>query len=828
MPDSGRAARCLPLLLLALTLAACSQQVPDASVPPVASQPTTASAGVNPQAISTPVMVYKLSNYGGWGQALEPGTYNLPYNQATDNDVSSLKVPAGFQLKACADLNLGGLCTVYTPGNYDFVGADLNNTFSSLQITVIPPVIDNPAAVVYPNVDFGGVPQPFLAGRYNLPYGAAYQNDISSLKISAGMQVKACSGLDLSGTCTVYGPGDYATLGAVNDTVSSLEISVYVVSGPRPTVYQLSNYGGRTQVLEPGTYNLPYNQVFDNDVSSLKVPAGFQLKACADFNLGGLCTVYAPGNYDFVGAGLNNTFSSLQVTSLGTATQNPSVVGAWSQVIPWPLIPIHAALNPDGQVMTWSSVDDDRRNGYYGSDSVQSRTQVDVWDSLTGAHRFVNEILGNNIFCAGFVHAADGTLITVGGNIRQGAGTYATLAYNYGSGLWKRLADMTQERWYSSATNLANGEILAIGAYSSLPEVFNGKTWRTLTGAQDASYNAYYPWTQAAPNGKVFYAGPSNQLSFLDTAGAGQIDRKGQRDDLYRDYGSYAMYDTGKVLVSGGNRSEASAKVIDINTDTPVVTATSNMKYGRRQHNLTILADGQVLATGGNSNGTEYIDLRAGVYPAELWNPLTGAWKELASLSITRQYHSFALLLPDGRVMVGGGGYCCDTAQAPNPVYAPMDNPNVEYFSPPYLFDAQGTPAARPAIAAAPVQVDYNQPFAVTLGSLGAGNGIAKLHLIRLGSVTHSVNMEQRLTPLAFSAAGTTLNAVSPINANVTPPGFYMLIAVNDLGVPSVAKMIQVGRSTWTAVNTVQGQLAFESGHHHSEDEHDGQDHEHE
>jgi Domain of unknown function (DUF1929) len=816
---------------VSLTLAACTQSETGTSV----GTPTDTTLPVpevsdlyggepkgtelNPQAIVTPVVVYQLSFYGGRAQALEVGSYNLPYNQAFDNDVSSIQVAEGFQLRACLDASLGGACTIYGPGNYDFVGPALNNTFSSLQVTALPLAITDPAAVVYQDFNYGGRSQPLLAGRYNLPYGAALSKDISSLKVAAGFQLKACAAPDLGGTCTVYDPGKYSSLDVVlNDSFSSLEITPYGSGSPVPVVYQNTTYGGRAQPVSAGIYNLPYGQAFDNDLSSLKVPAGFRVRACAEFDLGGPCTLYGPGNYASVGRARNDTFSSLQVLGSLTpgtnpAAANPAAVGAWSAVTPWPLIPIHAALNPDGQVMTWSSVDDDRKNGWYGDDLTQTRSRVDLWNPGAGSHLFIDEVLGSNLFCAGFTHAADGTLITAGGNIGQGLPIRSSFAYNYTTGVWKRLADMSQARWYSSATNLSNGEILAIGAYTDLPEVFDGVSWRTLTGAQEPAYNVFYPWTQAAPNGKVFYAGPHPSLSFLDTAGTGHIDYKGQRDTLIRDYGSYAMYDTGKLLVAGGNKSDASAGVIDINTDTPSVAATGSMKYGRRQHNLTLLADGQVLATGGNSNGTDLIDLNAGVYPAEVWNPTTGLWKELQPLKITRQYHSFGLLLPDGRVMVGGGGYCCDTKEAPN--NASIDNPNVEYFSPPYLFDVTGAAASRPAINAAPAKLEYNVPFDVNLSSLGAGSRIAKLHLIRLGSVTHSVNMEQRLTPLAFTtqglaAQGRTLKATSPLNANITPPGYYMLIAVNDQGVPSVARMVQVGTSTWTAGGIMNKQTAFE------------------
>ena len=90
------------------------------------------------------------------------------------------------------------------------------------------------------------------------------------------------------------------------------------------------------------------------------------------------------------------------------------------------------------------------------------------------------------------------------------------------------------------------------------------------------------------------------------------------------------------------------------------------MAYGRRQHNLTVLADGTVLATGGNSPGLAR-GPHNGVYPAERWHPATGQWQTLAADAVTRQYHSTALLLPDGRVLSAGGGICgtCDTSGLP-------------------------------------------------------------------------------------------------------------------------------------------------------------------
>ena len=112
-------------------------------------------------------------------------------------------------------------------------------------------------------------------------------------------------------------------------------------------------------------------------------------------------------------------------------------------------------------------------------------------------------------------------------------------------------------------------------------------------------------------------------------------------------------------------------------------------------------------------------------------------------------------------------------------------------FSPPYLFNADGTLAHRPPITSAPSQLAYGQSF--TVESPDAGS-VTRGTLIRLSSVTHAFNQSQLIYPLTFSAtASTTLSAVGPANANLAPPGPYLLFLVNTNGVPSKAKIVTVG-----------------------------------
>ena len=193
-------------------------------------------------------------------------------------------------------------------------------------------------------------------------------------------------------------------------------------------------------------------------------------------------------------------------------------------------------------------------------------------------------------------------------------------------------------------------------------------------------------------------------------------------------------------------------------------------------HTLTVLPDGNVLVTGGGST-TESTDSSVGVLAAEMWSPATESWTTMASGQVARLYHSIALLLPDARVLVAGGGRVVDGTD-------PSIKLNAEIYSPPYLF--KGT---RPTITSAPTDVPYNSTFVVQAPN---ATQIASVELIRLGAVTHAFNNEQRFLNLTFQQLSGSLNIQAPANANLAPPGYYMLFIVNDSGVPSVAATMRV------------------------------------
>jgi hypothetical protein len=456
-------------------------------------------------------------------------------------------------------------------------------------------------------------------------------------------------------------------------------------------------------------------------------------------------------------------------------------VGQWGPVVDWPVVGVHVALLENGKVLAYDSVGDNATEAY----AVHDHTRATVWDPATGTQTPVDVNTGYNVFASGLAHLMDGSLFVAGGNKNaQLEGIVQTHIFDSDTNTWSLGPSMAAGRWYPSVTPLRDGEMLITEGGPDMPEV--RKTDGSLRALTTAPLNLpLYPWMDVAPNGRAFYSGPDPTMRSLDPAGGGSWQSFGQRDAINRDYGSHAFYDVGKILVAGGGPSSKDARVIDVNGATPQVSATAPMANGRRQHNLTVLADGTVLATGGNSSGARLVDLNNGVYPAELWNPATGQWRTLEAMQVTRQYHSTALLLPDGRVLSSGGGICgtCDSVH-----YLAK---NAEVFSPPYLFkkDGTGEPARRPEITSAPDKVTYHTRFAISTPNAAS---IGKVALLRLGAVTHSVNMEQRYVPLSFTAGATTINATAPANANVAPPGVYMLFVIGADGVPSVARMVRV------------------------------------
>ena len=254
------------------------------------------------------------------------------------------------------------------------------------------------------------------------------------------------------------------------------------------------------------------------------------------------------------------------------------------------------------------------------------------------------------------------------------------------------------------------------------------------------------------------------------------------------------MYSEGRILVAGGGAnttanssddttgtSSTVAYTVDVRTGTPVVTPTASMSFARQFANAAVLPSGEVLVMGGNTSGLKFNDTGSILTP-EIWNPATGTWRVAAEMSVPRNYHSLALLLPDGRVMSGGGGL------------GGGDHRDAQLYTPPTLFNADGTLATRPTLATAPTAIGVATTFTVT-----GTPGLQKFSFIKMSAITHSVNTDLRFLSLPFTETSTgTYQITAHSSLNVMTPGYWMLFGLNAAGTHSVARIILVD-----AINSV-------------------------
>jgi len=198
----------------------------------------------------------------------------------------------------------------------------------------------------------------------------------------------------------------------------------------------------------------------------------------------------------------------------------------------------------------------------------------------------------------------------------------------------------------------------------------------------------------------------------------------------------------------------------------------------RHHPNTITLPDGRVLILAGHNAEGDTGILRAGYIDPKNGFALTNG---SSSMTEMRGYHSVSILLPDGRVLVGGGRDAHTDMS--------VEKPSFQYYSPDYMDDV------RPAIESAPSQINFNQLFPITT----SGPEPAEAVLVALGSQTHSFDANQRVVQLPVGAVVAGSNgtrvmiAGGPKDAWIAQPGYYMLFVVDQNRVPSVAKIVHVG-----------------------------------
>jgi galactose oxidase len=461
-------------------------------------------------------------------------------------------------------------------------------------------------------------------------------------------------------------------------------------------------------------------------------------------------------------------------------------VGTW-QTLPYlmPVNPIHVGLLRNGKILVVGGSENDPA-------SKRNRTAILDLGAGTVAVRETEW----DLFCSGMSFFPDGRVLLTGGTNHYDPfyGAAYGIIYNPANNQFIEGPEMHEGRWYPTNTVLADGRTLVISGYvedkqqiSRTLEIFDPLGWSWTSRSMNFEL-PLYPRGHLLPNGNVFYSGPARLSRTYDPYQNKWFSGPNTNYAATRLYGSSVLlplspingYDA-HVLIMGGNKTATNtAERIDLSQPAPRWVWASPMKYSRVELNATLLPNGYVLVTGGSGKDNVASTARKA---AEWFNPATNKWSTLAPEAYWRDYHSNALLLPDGRVLTLGG----------NPKRRTVER-HMGIFSPPYLYttDSAGkvVAAPRPAISAiSATSLRYDAAFEVSTPNAG---DIASVVLIRPGAVTHAFDMEQRMIELRFAILSGKLRVTSPPDSAIAPYGYYMLFLVNKKGVPSVARWVRL------------------------------------
>ncbi|WP_370098358.1 galactose oxidase-like domain-containing protein [Streptacidiphilus sp. MAP12-20] len=452
-------------------------------------------------------------------------------------------------------------------------------------------------------------------------------------------------------------------------------------------------------------------------------------------------------------------------------------------------------------------LDPKARGGYR---TVVRHTQQAVFVLALKAGKGENVAVRTRFAVSGQVGNDANTLYGMSANINSGdqnfQGIKAAYEFDPVSEQYELVAPMQYARWYPTLAPLPDGKVVAVSGLDDTGSVLDGqneifdpatKTWTP----GPTRYFATYPALFLTAQNKLFYSGSNagygdakkgrtpglwdlRTNSFQVVPGLG-------RPDLTETSSSVLLppAQSQKVMFLGGGAPGESAvstdrtAVVDLNAAVPRYVEGPKLPGGATRYlNSVILPDDTVLTTGGSS---DYRGKRGSdILKADIYHPTSNRFTPAADPTIGRDYHSEALLLPDGRVVTLGSNPLFGNKQDAGPQ---VFEQRIEIYTPAYLYQR----GERPSINSGPQQLRLGET--ASLG-VSAPADIDAVRLMRPSSVTHATDVQQRSIALPFTRAADMagVRVTMPASSGLVPPGWYMLFVVNKAGVPSIARWVQV------------------------------------
>ena len=506
-------------------------------------------------------------------------------------------------------------------------------------------------------------------------------------------------------------------------------------------------------------------------------------------------------------------------TDIPDTSSSPGL-GEWGPTVNFPLVPVGVFIDPiGGKVVSFSSYAHDS----FGQGVTDHTTLTATWDptTYTISQRHVRET-NHDMFCPGMAFDVNGRMVISGGETAD-----KVSIYDPSKDAWMSVASMKIARGYQGSITCANGKIFIVGGSwgpvgldfgDRNGEIYDPKkdTWTKFDNIKSEDIQTHedwegdyradnHVWLMGWRNNTIFQAGPSKEMHWIMPTGNGAVQSAGIRGlgPIIHDRmcGVAAMYDAveGKILAAGGAPSynykdsnggiqseKATKEAYVITLDQPntkvdvKVAGDGGMHHPRSFAHAVILPNGETLVVGGQEEPRVFTEDTPQLIP-EIYSPTDNVWTEVAPNTVPRAYHSFALLLRDATILVGGGGL---TNQLP------VNHFDAQIYIPQYLLTSSGSRATRPIIT------ETSDPHVFPGGNftIATDSEIVSASLVRYGGATHSLNNDQRRIPLTLTTVGPPYRYFTsiPEDGGVAIPGYYMLFVLNAQGVPSKATNVQI------------------------------------
>ena len=370
-----------------------------------------------------------------------------------------------------------------------------------------------------------------------------------------------------------------------------------------------------------------------------------------------------------------------------------------------------------------------------------------------------------------------------------------------------RTGNMVKSRWYPTLAELPGGDVLAVSGLDEFGRILPGDNERYDRSARrwvDAPelkrYFPTYPALHLMADDRLFYSG-SNSGYGSDTEGRtpGLWNLEDNTFEVVPGLAQPRLTETSssvllapaqeqKVMLFGGGEvgespvSTTRTAIADLDTNNPVYLPGPDLPQPARYLSTVLLPDDTVFTTGGSSGyrGGPYRGRpRSDLFTSQIYRPEANTFATAAESTVGRNYHSEAILLPNGRVITLGSDPLYDeTGKNPGAF-----EKRIEVYSPPYLFQGE-----RPVITGGPTRIERGTTVTFTTGS----TDVTRARLMRPSAVTHVVDVDQRSVAVGIEPVEGGLAISVPGERGLLPSGWYMLFLVDSAGVPSEGRWVQV------------------------------------